>query len=103
MDRAAQLRRLAERLESALAARDWAALAEGDRALCALLRQAAAGAAWTAAERPLVARLRRAHRAAASLCTAEARHAGSLLKEMRERRDAWLAYAAAGKAHGSPA
>jgi hypothetical protein len=93
MDKQAQLLSLGQGLERASRGRDWAALARVDAELAGALRQWPSLAGWSAAEREALKTLRRLHAQAREHCEAELQALGATLKDMREGRDRWQAYA----------
>jgi hypothetical protein len=81
------VRLLAQRLQRCAAEGDWAALAEADRELAALLRSGTAG--W---HHGAIAELRRAHGAAQQACEREIDRMRKTMSELQVKRMAGLAY-----------
>ncbi|MFA7098432.1 MAG: hypothetical protein WC383_18350 [Gammaproteobacteria bacterium] len=97
MDRAAVLSKLTDRLNDAVAARDWDAVAAVDGTLAKELPTLVAQGAWSAAEREAFARLRQAHRKAMDDCGVEVDWLQERLRRMRVDKEGWLAYAENGE------
>lgn len=97
MDRVAVLSELTDRLNAAVAARDWDAVAAIDSTLVRELPALAAQGVWNAAEREAFARLRRAHRKAMDDCGVEVDWLQERLRRMRVSKEGWFAYAKNGE------
>lgn len=93
MDKQSRLLALSQGLEHASRSRDWPALARADAELASALRQWPSLAGWSAAEREALQALQRSHAQARAHCEAELKALGDTLKDMREGRDRWQAYA----------
>jgi len=93
MDKQSRLLALGQGLERASRSRDWPALARADAELASALRQWPSLAGWSAAERVALQTLQHSHADARAQCEAELKTLGDTLKEMREGRDRWQAYA----------
>lgn len=98
LDRQAQLVRMADTLQAATAAADWAQLGEQVSTLAPQLRALAARGPWSAAEQSALRRLRAAHDGAQAAAAAAANALAVRLDELRANRDGWFAYALHGDA-----
>lgn len=97
MDREKQLLNLARRLDKATGEKDWATLSKINGELEARLTPPGDHCnSWNSSERRALAILYAAHRKALEQCTIELDRIGALLKEMRDNKEGWLAYAQSG-------
>jgi hypothetical protein len=93
MNREAELRSLAQRLQAAGEAGEWRALAVIDRELAGRWEKFVAHGPWTASERQALAVLHQAHSEAAALCGREVQRLQERLAELRLNKEGWMAYA----------
>lgn len=93
MNREAELRSLAQRLQAAGEAGEWRALAVIDRELAARWETFVAHGAWTASEQQALAVLHQAHTEAAALCGREVQRLQERLSSLRSNKEGWMAYA----------
>lgn len=92
MDRERQLVQLAERLQTAGAAKHWSALASIDDELTRLLPAMVAQGGWSRREQAALSAVRHAHDLAYETCMAEANWLGKHLDDMQEHKEGWMAY-----------
>ncbi|MBU0602998.1 MAG: hypothetical protein KKD25_11440 [Gammaproteobacteria bacterium] len=85
--------RIAQRIERAADADDWAGLAAADRDLADLLSGLNGRPDLVATVRPALLALRAVHGAAVQRCVEAGVRAGEHLAELGASRDGWLAYA----------
>lgn len=93
MDRQSTLLQLAHRLNAAVAASDWKALAAIDTLVASTLPALAAQGRWTPAERAALDALRSQHRAALATVAGKSAELDRHLQDTRNHREGWLAYA----------
>jgi hypothetical protein len=93
MDRTAHIVTFARRVEQSAARADWSGLESTDRELAAWLSGLLTLGPFDSAERAALDRLRKVHEVARDKCRREVGRLASVLTELRDRRDGWLAYA----------
>lgn len=93
MDKEQSLLSLTRRINDAVAAQDWKALAMADRDMSSQLSALLNHRAWSRGERDALTLLQDAHRQACEWCNNEIALLGDILAEMRNNKDGWLAYA----------
>jgi hypothetical protein len=93
MDRRSSLTSLAARLRAAFATSNWRELKRTDAELAQLLRKLPTWQKWTQAERSALTDLELAHAEARQHCARESALYAERMANMRQNRDAWMAYA----------
>ncbi|KAF7599966.1 MAG: hypothetical protein CGU28_06610 [Candidatus Dactylopiibacterium carminicum] len=93
MAEAQALRELAQRLGQATVREDWETVARLDAEVAVALRRLPPAAPPSAGEQQALGYLRRVHAEALSRCRRETVRLDARLADMRDRREAWTAYA----------
>lgn len=97
MDRQQTLLELAHEIGAASAGDDWPALAASSRTLASRLLALHAQGPWSRSEREALATLGSVHAQAEERCAQATASLGERLRDMRDNKEGWIAYALDGE------